>query len=100
MRVLGCASLLIGLAFLIGRATAPDASDAAQKSRVYTGRAGDVFRVPAAAARCTVSAEGGSPDLYCVHTPAPRHQVYFFRDAILVWRNGNPDAPVFSTKRP
>ena len=66
MRVLACASMPIGAAFLIGRATAPDASVAAQKSHVYTGRAGEVFRVPAVAARCTVSEEGGSPDLYCV----------------------------------
>jgi hypothetical protein len=100
MRVLACASLLVAAAFFVGRATAPDASVATPKSHVHTGRAGDVFRVPSAAARCTVSAEGGSPDLYCVHTPRARHQVYFFRDAILVWRVGNPDTPVFSTKRP
>jgi hypothetical protein len=88
MRVLACASMLMGAAFLIGRATAPDASVAAQTSHVYTGRAGDVFRVPAVAARCTVRQEGRSPDLYCVHTPRARHQVYFFRDAIFVWRVG------------
>jgi hypothetical protein len=100
MRVFACASLLAAVAFFVGRATAPDPSDAAQRSRVYTGRPGDVFRVPSAAARCSVSQEGGSPDLYCIHTPKTRHQVYFFRDAILVWRVGKPDAPVFSTKRP
>jgi hypothetical protein len=66
--------------------------------RVYTGRLGDVFRVPAAAAECRVFQEGGFPTLYCVHRPRARYQVYFYKDRLQVWRNGNPDGPVFSDR--
>ncbi|OLD97987.1 MAG: hypothetical protein AUG91_10205 [Actinobacteria bacterium 13_1_20CM_4_69_9] len=100
MRLAICAALLIAVAFLAGRATAPSSSFAGSRSHVYTGKAGDVFRVPSAAVRCTVSGEGGRPDLYCAHTPKPRHQVFFFTDGLCVWRDGNPDKPVFCTNRP
>jgi hypothetical protein len=63
---------------------------------VYIGRSGDTFRVPAAAAQCTASGEGGIPNLYCTHFPGVRYQVYFYSDQLQVWQNGNPDAPVFS----
>jgi hypothetical protein len=64
--------LLIAGAFVLGRATAPGAAPAATNSRVYTGRAGDVFRVSAAATRCFVSQEGGSANTTCRHTPLAR----------------------------
>jgi hypothetical protein len=67
-------------------------------TRVYTGRLGDVFRVPAAAAECRVFQEGAFPTLYCVHRPTARYQVYFYKDRLQVWRNGNPDGPVFSER--
>src|SRR5436309_14015811 len=51
--------LLSAGTFALGRATAPGAAPAATNARVFTGRAGDVFRVPAAAVRCVVSQEAG-----------------------------------------
>jgi hypothetical protein len=67
-------------------------------SRIYTARVGDVIRVPAASAECRVFEEGALPTLYCTHRPAARYQVYFYEDRLQVWRNGNPDAPVFSDR--
>jgi hypothetical protein len=71
---------------------------AAGTERVYTGRVGDVFRVPATATRCTVSREAGAADLICEHTPRTRYSVVFFKDNLFVYRNGNPDSPVFSAR--
>jgi hypothetical protein len=71
---------------------------AGTSTRVYTGRLGDVFSVPAAAAECRVFQEGGFPTLYCVHRPTARYQVYFYKDRLQVWRNGNPDGPIFSER--
>jgi hypothetical protein len=70
----------------------------ATTGHVYTARLGDEFRVPAAAAECKVFEEGAFPTLYCTHTPTARYQVYFYRDRLQVWRNGNPDGPVFSAR--
>ena len=75
------------------KATQPSGANA-----TYTGRLGDRFRVPVAAAECQVFAEGGFPTLYCSHKPTARYQVYFYKDRLQVWRNGNPDGPVFSAR--
>ena len=93
-----CLPLAIAAAFLLGRATSPDTASATTSGHVYTGRLGDVFRVPAAATRCLVSEEGGAADLICAHTPRSRYSVVFFKDDLFVYRNGNPDTPVFSAR--
>jgi hypothetical protein len=90
--------VLIAAAFLAGRMTGPGSASASASARVYTGRQGDVFRVPSAATRCLVTQEAGFPRLYCDRIGGGRYTVDFFRRSILVWRNGNPDAPVFSAR--
>ena len=82
----------LAAAFLIGRATATTTR------HVWVGRQGDVLRVPAAATRCTVSGEGGFPDLFCSRIPRGRYTVTFFSDSIQVWRNGHPEKPAFSAR--
>jgi hypothetical protein len=90
--------LVMAATFLLGEATAPDAGRATPTARVFTGRAGDAFRVPAAATRCVVSQEGGATNTICRHMPLgrARYSVVFYRDNLLVYRNGRPDNPVFS----
>jgi len=34
----------------------------------------------------------------CTHTPRARYSVVFFKDNLFVYRNGNPDNPVFSAR--
>jgi hypothetical protein len=82
----------LAAAFLIGRATATTTR------HVWVGHQGDVLRVPAAATRCTVSVEGGSPDLFCSRIKRGRYTVTFFSDWIQVWRNGHPESPAFSVR--
>jgi len=91
--------LIVGT-FVLGRATAPGAAPAATDTRVYTGRTGDVFRVPASSTRCVVSQEGGAANTMCRHTPLAlaRYDVVFYRDNLFVYRNGRPDNPVFSAR--
>jgi len=96
--LLVCVPVAIAAVFFLGRATSPDSGPHPAKRHVSTGRQGDVFRVPAAATRCIVSGEGGFPDLFCSRMPRGRYTVSFFRDSILVWRNGNPDKPAFSAR--
>jgi hypothetical protein len=93
-------ALLVAAAFLIGRATAPSAAPAARSSHDYTGHLGDVFRVPAASTRCVVGQEGGVPRTSCSHAPVTRarYSVVFYRNNLLVYRNGRPDNPVFSAR--
>jgi hypothetical protein len=93
-------ALALVVAFVLGQATNPGASSAAADGHVYTGRLGDVFRVPGAAARCEVSQEAGAPNLICFHVPRARYSVVFFKDDLLVYRNGNPDKPVFRSATP
>jgi hypothetical protein len=83
---------------LLGRATTASSASAAAKGRVYTGRVGDVLRVPAAATRCTVNREAAATNLICAHTPRARYSVVFFKDNLFVYRNDNPDNPVFSAR--
>ena len=93
MRLFGfVVPVALAAAFFVGRATAT------QSRHVWIGRQGDVLRVPAAATRCLVSGEAGSPDLFCSRIPRGRYTVTFFSDEILVWRNGRPDKPVFSAR--
>jgi hypothetical protein len=92
-----CLGVVAG-AFLLGRATSTDLAWAQTIRHVYTGRVGDVLRVPAAATRCIVSKEGGAPNLICAHTPRWRYQVVFYRENLFVFRNGYPDNPVFSAR--
>jgi hypothetical protein len=82
----------LAAAFLIGRATATTTR------HVWIGHQGDVLRVPAAATRCTVSAEGGFPDLFCSRIRRGRYTVTFYSDTIQVWRNGHPEKPAFSAR--
>jgi hypothetical protein len=89
---------LVAVAFVAGRMTGPDLASASTSARVYTGRQGDVFRVPSAATRCLVTQEGGFPRLYCSRIGGGRYTVDFFSRSVLVWRNGNPDAPVFTAR--
>jgi hypothetical protein len=93
-------ALVADAAFLVGQATAPGAAPAAPSSRVFTGRLGDAFRVPASATRCVVGSEGGSPRTTCWHTPLARarYSVVFYRDNLFVYRYGRPDNPVFSAR--
>lgn len=66
---------------------------------VYTLGQGDAVRVPAAAARCEVSSEGGVPNLFCVHTGRTRYQVVLWKDQADLYdlaRRGEPMAPTYS----
>jgi hypothetical protein len=66
---------------------------------VYTLRQGNVVHVPAAAARCEVSAEGGVPNLYCAHTGRTRYQVVLWKDRADLYdlaRRGEPMMPTYS----
>jgi hypothetical protein len=90
--------LLLTAAFVAGRLTSADAASASPNARVYTGRQGDVFRVPSTATRCLVSVEGGSPRLYCSRIGGGRYTVDFYKTTVQVWRNGNPDNPAFSAR--
>jgi hypothetical protein len=89
---------VIAAAFVAGRITGPDPASASASARVYTGRHGDVFRVPSAATRCLVTIESVFPRVLCSRIGGGRYTVDFFSRSILVWRNGNPDAPVFSAR--
>jgi hypothetical protein len=91
-------SVLLAAAFAAGRMTDTDTAAGSTSAHVYTGRQGDVFRVPSAATRCLVTREAGFPRVYCSRIGGGRYAVDFFSTSILVWRNGNPDAPVFSVR--
>jgi hypothetical protein len=90
--------VLLAGAFMAGRMTGPDTGSASAFAHVYTGRAGDVFRVPSAATRCLVTQEGGFPRLYCSRIGGGRYTVDFFSTSVLVWRNGNTNSPAFSAR--
>jgi hypothetical protein len=92
--------VVFAVAFVGGRVTAADTAVASPTARVYTGRLGDVFRVPSASTRCLVTVEGAFPRLFCSWIGGGRYTVDFFTSSILVWRNGNPDAPISFRWRP
>ena len=84
-------------AFAIGTTTGlPGAK--ASATRTYTLRAGDKVRIPTIQQVCTLSAEGGAPDLFCSRPSHARHEVTIFRDNILIWKVGNPDHAAWSGK--
>jgi hypothetical protein len=86
-------------AFVLGSTSrAEDVARATESERVFVGRSGDTFRVPAAETTCKVSAEGGKSNVICHHVPQHRYDVYFYRSNILVFRVGQPDKVVFSAK--
>jgi len=90
-----CATAVV--AFAVGSMTGLPGAHASA-TRVYTLRAGDKIRVPAIEQVCTLSAEGGIPDLFCARQRNARHQVTIFRDSILVWKVGHPDQPAWAGK--
>ena len=93
-----CCIVGVSAGFALGRATSTNSAAAAGTRHVYSVQAGDVVRVPAAAARCTASREAGATNLICAHTPKALYSVVFFKDNLFVYRNGNPDNPVFSAR--
>jgi hypothetical protein len=97
---IACLPVVIATAFLVGRATSLAPAVGASAAHVYTGRLNDVFRVPAAALRCEVSAEAGSVKVSCGHVPyaKARHDIVFYKDNTFVYRLGHPDTPVWSAK--
>jgi hypothetical protein len=71
----------------------------AHTPHVYTLRAGDVVRVPAAAARCEVTGEAGIPNFYCTHTGRTGSQVFLWKDRADLYdlkRHGEPMVPTYS----
>ncbi|HUK93552.1 MAG TPA: hypothetical protein VLU96_00705 [Gaiellaceae bacterium] len=100
MRQIVVLGVLVGAAVVLalGLRTGSEAASTNATKRVFTGRVGDVFRVPAISVRCIVSREGGAPDLICQHTPRWRYQVVHPKDNLFVYRSGRPDDPVFSAK--
>ncbi len=89
-----CSVIVVAGAFLIGRSTASGAGSAT--NRVLVARVGDTIRVPATATRCVVGTKARDPKLSCSHRPKPRYGVVFYVDNLFVYRNGNPDNPVFT----
>jgi hypothetical protein len=87
----------LACAFAAGRLSGTAPADASA-TRAYTLRMGDRVTMPSLNMTCTMSQEGGFPDFFCARPRTARHQVVFFRDAILVWRVGNPDKPVLSVR--
>jgi hypothetical protein len=86
--------------FFVGRLSRPAQAAAASASggSVFIAAQGDVIRIPRIRTRCVVSGEAGRPDMLCDHTPRGRYELVLFRDALLVYRNGNPDEPRFSVR--
>jgi len=85
----------VGGSFVVGHVSATNAEQATA-ARSFTLRVGDRATVPAIGQRCTVFVEGGAAELFCARPSGGHHQVTFFRDSILVWKEGKPDSPVWS----
>jgi hypothetical protein len=109
MKALGALAIVIGgavVAFAIYTfAWHDDRTDetraVAQGHHVYTLREGDAVRVPAAAARCEVSGEGGIPNFYCVHTGRTGYQVFLWKDRADLYdlaRHGEPMVPTYAVQ--
>jgi hypothetical protein len=64
--------------------------------RRLTASLGDTVVVPASKTKCVVSAEGGIPNYVCSRSGKHTYQVVFYRDNILVFKEGHPEDPVFS----
>jgi hypothetical protein len=68
----------------------------------YTVRWGDVVVVPAAAARCEATGEGGIPNLFCQGTPRSRYQVVIWSDQADLYdleAGGEPMVPTYKVPR-
>ena len=92
--------LSIPVAFVVGRETSPSTTQTAPRTtrtapttHAYTIRGGDIVHVPTTATRCEASYEGNVPNFFCSRDPEGRHQVVFYKDAVLVFRVGDPDHP-------
>jgi hypothetical protein len=81
--------------FVIGQMSGLHSAQASA-NHAYTLRSGDKVTIPAINQVCSVSGEGGSPDLFCARPRNAHHQVAIFRNSILVWKVGNPDHPAWS----
>jgi hypothetical protein len=68
---------------------------AGASSNVVTLNAGDVAVF--GPLQCNAGAEGGASNFLCARRQAAKYQASIYADSILVWKVGNPDAPVFST---
>jgi uncharacterized protein YecT (DUF1311 family) len=78
----------VAVAVLIGSRDSKRSTPARPASRshaIYTLRQGDVVRDPLTATRCEASREGGVPNLFCTRTAKGRHQIVFYKDAVLVF---------------
>jgi len=84
-----------GTAFVGAQLASTRPADASAP-HAYVLRNGDKITIPAINQACVVSEEGRAPDLFCTRSGRSHHHVVFFRDSILVWKTGNPDAPVWS----
>ena len=87
----------LGGAFALGQMMNTRVAEASP-SRTYMLRTGDKVAIPAIRQVCSVSGEGGAPDLFCARPRNAHHQVTIFRDSILIWKVGNPDRPAWSGK--
>jgi hypothetical protein len=98
-RLIAAAALVITASgsFVVGQMTGPRSAEASP-TRAYTLRIGDKVAVPAINQVCTVSTEGGAPDLFCARPRKAHHQVTIFRGSILAWKVGNPDRPAWVGK--
>jgi hypothetical protein len=92
-----CSVGAVGAAFLGSQLTSARPANAAA-SHSYTLRMGDKVTIPSINKVCSVYMEGGAPDLFCTKQHGAHHQVVIFRDAILVWKVGNPDQPAWMGK--
>jgi len=86
-----------GTAFVVGQTTSTHAAEASA-THTYMLRIGDKVAITAIGQRCSVSREGGAPDLFCSRPRNAHHEVTIFRHEILVWKAGNPDRPAWSGK--
>ena len=91
-------ALIAGGAAEVGHALRVGSPTHEGSSHSFVGRRGDTFTVPAAATSCVVSSEAGATNVICQHVPDGRYSAVFFRDNLLVYRNGMPDRPVFSAR--
>jgi hypothetical protein len=91
-------SLTVVSVLVLGYAVRSHNSLAAKGDHTYTGRVGDVFRTRAALTQCEVSEEAGAVYLKCSHIPRARYSVVFYKNDLFVYKNGNPDNPVFSAR--
>ncbi len=97
-----CLVLATGVAFAIGRTTAPD-NGASPEPRAQDSvlRLGDQLRVPAVGLFCTADFEVDRPKLICNHSgDRARYQVVFERHRTKVGRLGFPGSQRVFLERP